>query len=123
MALTCDYCKGPIDEGERHCENCGAPFVAHDAALPDFRFCPACHRRLLALGSPACNYCGRRLPDSYLKVREGDLKRLTQVNDGEETSEVGRKVNELIRQTVRSKSKRSWSLGPVDITGFIDFFR
>ena len=124
MTLTCDYCSGPIGEGEMKCENCGAPFVRHDDALPDFRFCPLCHRRLLALGSPACNYCGHRLPDSYLKAREGDLKRFTQVKEGDETSEAGRKVNELIRQTIRSKPTRSsWSLGPIDIAGFIDLFR
>jgi DNA-directed RNA polymerase subunit RPC12/RpoP len=124
MTPTCDYCNGPIAEGAMHCINCGAPFVSKDAALPDFRFCPLCRRRLLALGSPACSYCGQRLPDAYIKARDGDLKRLTQVSEGEDKSEVGRKVSELIRQTIRSKPARSaWSLGPIDIAGLIDLFR
>lgn len=123
MTLTCDYCSGPIGEGEMKCGNCGAPFVHDDAALPDFRFCPFCRRKLLALGSPACNYCGRRLPDAYLKAREGDLKRLTQVKEGEETSDVGRKVNELFRENLRRKrGSSSWSLGAIDIAGFFDIF-
>ena len=124
MTPTCDYCSSPVSEAGMKCPNCGAPIVHADVALPDFRFCPFCRRRLLAIGSPSCSYCGRRLPDTYLKVREGDLKRLTQVNDVEETSEVGSKVNELIRQTIRNKPTRSsWSFGPIDITFFVDFFR
>lgn len=103
MYFTCDYCGSTIGECETKCGNCGAPVVRNVAALPDFRFCPFCHRRLLALASPACNYCGRRLPDEYIKAREADLKRMAQVEDGEETSEVSRKVNELIRQTVLSQ--------------------
>jgi len=124
MTLTCDYCSGPIGEDEMKCGNCGAPFVRDDAALPDFRLCPFCRRRLLALASPACNYCGLRLPDAYIKAREGDLKRLTQVKDGEETSEVGRKVNELFRENLRrARGRSSWSLGPLDIASLIDRFR
>lgn len=99
MSFTCEYCSGPIGEGEMKCGNCGAPVVRAEAHS-DFRSCPFCRRRLLALGSPACNYCGRRLPSEYIKVREGDLKRMTQVNEGKETSELDGKVNELIRQTV-----------------------
>lgn len=107
-----------------NCGNCGAPIVLDGAALPDFRSCPICHRRLLTLGSPACNYCGRRLPDEYIKAREADLRRITEVTEGEESSEVGRKVDELIRQTARRKRGQSSSaLGLVDITSFIDLFR
>jgi double zinc ribbon protein len=123
MTPTCDYCKGPISEGAMNCGHCGAPFVGVDAALPDFRVCPFCSRRLLALASPACNYCGRRLPDAYLKAREGDLKRMSQVKDGEETSEVGRKVDELFRENLRRKrGSSSGSLGAIDIAGFFDLF-
>jgi len=123
MTLTCDYCSGPIGEGEMKCGNCGAPFVPHDAALPDFRVCPFCRRKLLALGSPACNYCGHRLPDAFIKVREGDLNRLIHVKDGGEMSEVSRKVNELFRENLRRKrGSSSWSLGGIDIAGFFDLF-
>ena len=122
--MTCDYCKSSIVESEMNCANCGAPIVRDRAALPDFRYCPMCYRKLLALGSPACNYCGRRLPDEYIKAREADLKRITEVTDGEESSDVGRKVDELIRQTARHKRGQSSSaLGLVDITSLIDLFR
>jgi DNA-directed RNA polymerase subunit RPC12/RpoP len=122
--LNCDYCNSLIGEGEIKCGNCGAPVVRDDSALPDFRSCPFCHRRLLALGSPACNYCGRRLPDRYINARESDLRRITEVKDGDQTSEMGRKVDELIRQTVKRKKRRSWSLLElVDITRLIDLFR
>lgn len=124
MSFTCEYCSSPIGEGEMKCVNCGAPIARSDAALPDFRSCPFCHRRLLALGSPACNYCGRRLPDEYIRTREADLKRMTQVKEGDETSDVSRKVNELFRENLRRKrGQSSWSLGPIDIAGFIDLFR
>src|SRR5712692_1618564 len=106
MALTCEYCSSSIGEGAKNCTNCGAPITNESAPL-DFRACPFCHRKLLALASPASSYCGRRLPDEYLKAREADLKRITEVKEGEGTSEVGRKVDELIRQTARPKRGRS----------------
>lgn len=121
MSFKCEYCSGAIDEGETKCGNCGAPFVRSDAARPNFRICPFCSRRLLALGSPACNYCGRRLPDEYIKARESDLKRLAQAKEEEETSEVGRKLDELIRQTaLRERTPTSAPHGMVDIASLID---
>jgi hypothetical protein len=66
--MTCDYCHGALGEGATKCPNCGAGAGAREA--PDFRFCPHCKRRLLALGSPACNYCGRALPEEYVRARE-----------------------------------------------------
>jgi predicted amidophosphoribosyltransferase len=124
MALTCEYCGGSIGEDRLNCANCGAPIVYDEHSLPDFRNCPFCHRSLLALGSPACNYCGRRLPDHYIKAREGDLKRLTQVEGREETSEAVRKVSELIRQTgPRKRGQTSSPLGLIDLTSLIDIFR
>jgi hypothetical protein len=110
-------------EGEMKCGNCGAPIVHDGSALPDFRSCPTCHRKLLALASPACNYCGRRLPDEYIEARESDLMRITKVVEGEGTSEMRRKVDELIRQTARHKRGSSSTLGLVDITSLIDLFR
>ena len=99
--MYCEYCSCSIGEAETRCSNCGAPIVRSDAPLPDFRSCPFCRRKLLALGSPACNYCGRRLPDEYIKAREADLKRMNEVSEGEEIDELGRKVDALIRQTSR----------------------
>ena len=111
-------------EGEMKCGNCGAPIVRDGSAVPDFRSCPTCHRKLLALASPACNYCGRRLPDAYIEARESDLMRMTKVVEGEGTSEMRRKVDELIRQTARHERGRSSSpLGTVDITILTDLFR
>jgi len=111
-------------EGEMKCANCGAPIVHDGSGLPDFRSCPTCHRKLLALASPACSYCGRRLPDEYIEARESDLKRITEVGGGEEKTELRRKVDELIRQTARHERGRSSSpVGPVDITSLIDLFR
>ena len=121
--VTCEYCSSLIVEGEMRCGNCGAPLVRDGSALPDFRRCPVCHRKLLALASPACNYCGRRLPDEYIKARESDLKRITEVNEGEGTSDLRGKVNELIRETALHKRGGSSSaLGLVDISSLIDFF-
>src|SRR5262249_2877207 len=78
---ACSYCKSPIAEGDTKCPNCGAPFDPDSSADQDFRDCPYCHRRLLALASPACNYCGRRLPEDFIKAREQDLHRVTEVSD------------------------------------------
>jgi hypothetical protein len=83
-----------------------------------------CHRKLLALASPACNYCGRRLPDEYIKAREADLKRITEVEAGEGASELGSKAGEFFCQTGRHKRGGSSSvLGLVDITSLFDLFR
>jgi predicted amidophosphoribosyltransferase len=120
MASTCDYCGSSITEADKSCGNCGAPVARDQSGLPDFRSCPFCHRRLLALASPACSYCGRRLPDDYIRAREGDLKRVTEVGEGTEIHEVGRKVDELIRQTARGRS--SSSIGVFDISSLTDLF-
>ena len=82
-----------------------------------------CHRKLLALASPACNYCGRRLPDEYIEARESDLKRITEVVEGEGMSEMRLKVDKLIRETAQHKRGRSSALGLVDITILTDLFR
>ena len=120
--MTCEYCKSSMGDAYMHCANCGAPAVRDGSTLPDFRFCPLCHRRLLAIGSPACNYCGRRLPDYYIKARESDLKRIADVAEGKDTAELGAKVDELIRQTARRRPGGSSGHGLVDITTLIDFF-
>jgi len=77
--MTCDYCQSACADGAEKCGNCGAPFGERPA--PDYRFCPHCRRRLLALGSPACNYCGRALPESFVKAREALLERINRASD------------------------------------------
>src|SRR5262249_34476980 len=79
--MECSYCKGAVAESDLNCPNCGAPLEPGDTSAKDFRVCPFCNRRLLALASPACNYCGRRLPEDFIKAREGDLHRVTEIND------------------------------------------
>ena len=78
MPSICDYCHGANNDEATKCENCGAPITAATAAA-DFRHCPFCGRALLALGSPACSYCGRRLPESFLKARDADLHRIGEI--------------------------------------------
>lgn len=83
MPPTCEYCHASSREGATKCENCGAPLNANGAP-EDHRFCPFCKRRLLALGSPACNYCGRALPESYIKAREATLNRIDRARSRED---------------------------------------
>ena len=81
MAANCDYCHSACEEGALKCENCGAPMSA-DRPATDYRICPYCHRRLLALGSPACNYCGLNLPENYVKAHQATLQRIHEANAG-----------------------------------------
>ena len=69
MSRACEYCQSAVAEGAAKCPNCGAAATGEREAR-DFRFCPHCNRRLLALGSPACNYCGRALPGDYVRARD-----------------------------------------------------
>jgi predicted amidophosphoribosyltransferase len=80
MPLTCEYCQGALEEGATKCANCGASVGEREER--DFRFCPHCKRRLLALGSPACSYCGRALPEDFVKAREQMWQRLKEVSAG-----------------------------------------
>jgi len=121
-AVICDYCNSQLAEGELKCGNCGAPIVVDAASAPDYRHCPLCHRRLLALGSPACSYCGRRLPPDYIKARESDLQRVTGSRESGKGTELVEKVDELIRENARKKSGHSSFFGLLDITTFTDFF-
>ena len=101
--MNCDYCESLIADGVTKCVNCGAPVIRDSSSLADYRFCPVCHRKLLALGSPACSYCGRRLPDEYIRAREEDLKRITEVEGIE-------------------SARSAFEMGVGDIASLIDFF-
>ena len=102
--MTCDYCHGVLEEGATKCENCGASLGEREAT--DFRFCPFCKRRLLALGSPACNYCGRALPEDFVKAREALLERVSDVSKGhaseEEIEALEKESDEAMRRALRS---------------------
>lgn len=80
MMASCDYCQGALKEGSTKCSNCGAAVGERD-----FRYCPHCKRRLLALGSPACSYCGRALPEDFIKAREQMWKRVNDLSTGRAT--------------------------------------
>jgi predicted amidophosphoribosyltransferase len=92
MPMTCDYCHSVLEEGATKCGNCGASLGEREAT--DFRFCPFCKRRLLALGSPACNYCGRVLPDDFVKAHEATLQRVSDVSAGHASDEQIRELEE-----------------------------
>jgi DNA-directed RNA polymerase subunit RPC12/RpoP len=76
MRLRCDYCQSECDQGAERCPSCGAPVNHLGVTALDYRRCPFCSRKLLALASPACSYCGRRLPQVYIASHEADLKRM-----------------------------------------------
>jgi hypothetical protein len=116
MAKTCEYCKGTCEDAALKCTNCGAPLSCEVSPGTDYRSCPYCHRKLLALGSPACNYCGRRLPEEYIKARESDLQRITDVGEGNKNAETNSKVDEFFSQTERKGGRTSSIIGLLDIT-------
>ena len=78
MSSRCEYCRSVHEGDALECRNCGAPATLEEA--PDYRFCPYCHRRLVSLGSPTCNLCGRPLPANYVRAREAHLRRVTDVS-------------------------------------------
>ena len=102
--MTCDYCQGVIEEGAAKCSSCGAAAGAREA--PDFRFCPHCQRRLLALGSPACNHCGRALPGEYLRAREALWQKVGDARAGkatpEELQELERGGDDALRRALKA---------------------
>ncbi|HVF87843.1 MAG TPA: hypothetical protein VM866_09645 [Pyrinomonadaceae bacterium] len=98
MAVTCDYCRGACAVGAVKCQSCGAPV---SVATSDYRVCPHCERKLLALGSPACNYCGRALPDNYVKAREATLRRVNENNRERAGGDAGDEWAEHESDTVR----------------------
>ena len=102
--MKCDYCQAVCEEGAAKCAACGAPVPEKEP--PDFRFCPFCKRRLLALGSPACNYCGRALPADFQKAREAIWQRVKEAGAGratpEELDELERSGDDDMRRALRA---------------------
>jgi RNA polymerase subunit RPABC4/transcription elongation factor Spt4 len=104
MDRACDYCHGAISSDATRCASCGAPAGPREA--PDFRNCPHCRRRLLALGSPACNYCGKALPENYIKAREAMWQRIEEASERgaspEELEEIERGGDDELRRALKS---------------------
>jgi hypothetical protein len=104
MPLTCEYCHGVCEEGAAKCTSCGASLGPKPAT--DYRFCPHCRRRLVALGSPACNYCGQALPEDYLKARDAMRQRITDVSAGraepEDLEELEQGGDDALRRALKS---------------------
>ena len=99
MSLKCDYCYGALEEGAAKCPNCGA--AAGEREAPDFRFCPHCKRRLLALGSPACNYCGRALPEEYVRAREALWQKVSKATP-EELQELEQGGDDALKRALKA---------------------
>ena len=105
MTVTCDYCHGALEEGATKCANCGAA-AGGGGEAPDYRFCPHCERRLLALGSPACNYCGRALPEDYVRAREALWQKVGDAGAGnatpEQLEELERESDDALKRALKS---------------------
>jgi hypothetical protein len=100
MPRTCEYCQSTLEDGAKKCADCGAPPTA--AEPTDYRVCPFCRRRLLALGSPACNYCGRALPEDYIKAREETMRRIGEAQTPEDREELERDSDDALKRALKS---------------------
>ncbi|HZS43837.1 MAG TPA: hypothetical protein VFC63_01935 [Blastocatellia bacterium] len=64
----CEYCGSPVDESSSgRCAQCGGQIAIKQR---NYTVCPYCKRKLLALASIACNYCGKGLPEEYIRTRQ-----------------------------------------------------
>ncbi len=105
MARTCDYCRAACADDALKCATCGAPLdLSAGGEAPDYRFCPFCQKRLLSLGSPACNYCGRALPESFVRARGEMLRRVTSASGGSaaDREELERDSDDALKDALRS---------------------
>jgi hypothetical protein len=107
---TCLYCKSICEDGLLKCQNCGAPGISEEATTFDARSCPYCRRKLLALASPACNYCGLKLPEHFIRKREEQLRRIGQMNDASRRGETKDKIDEVLRIAEKHDRKRGGSM-------------
>jgi hypothetical protein len=106
MSLKCLYCESLCDAQALKCQNCSAPLGAEGASSQDFRACPFCKRKLLALGSPACNFCGKRLPEEFIKTRKEDLRRLQELQDPERHRDLHNQFDAIVRRSSSDEQRR-----------------
>ena len=109
MPVTCEYCHGALGEGATKCANCGAAVGAGEA--PDYRFCPYCRRRLVALGSPACNYCGRALPADFVRARDALWQKVSDAGAGKATPEELEELEKNSDDALKRALKALFDLG------------
>jgi hypothetical protein len=84
MSLTCEYCHSLYEDDALKCPNCAAPI--NDGEPFDMRFCPYCKKKLLAIGSPACNYCGKKLPSSFIKAHKVSQEKIIKLDEESKVS-------------------------------------
>lgn len=108
--MTCDYCQGTLKDGAAKCTNCGAAVGEREER--DIRFCPHCKRRLLALGSPACSYCGRALPEDFIKAREQMWQRVNDLSTG--------RASEAEKEALENESDEAMRRALKALLGFKD---
>ena len=112
MRIRCDYCQSESDPGTERCMSCGAPLNYLGVPALDYRRCPFCTRKLLALASPACSYCGRRLPQEYIAAHEADLRRM----DGVTSISFGHEhTDRVARDQSKANTERKQSYGLLNI--------
>ncbi|MBI3649965.1 MAG: hypothetical protein HY231_02825 [Acidobacteria bacterium] len=102
---VCSYCKGKCEVSAVKCQNCGAPLLDEEVMCFDARSCPYCQRKLLALASPSCSYCGLRLPEHFIKKREEHLHRIAAMNEASKNLESKNKIDEVLKIAVRHDRK------------------
>jgi hypothetical protein len=123
MNSICLYCKGLCEAGALKCKNCGAPTLSEDEVTVDVRACPYCRRKLLALASPACNFCGLRLPDHFITRREAHLRRIMEVEDSSHKQKIKNRIDEVLRIAERhDKSGKDSMLELVNWSELTDLF-
>ncbi|HKV42235.1 MAG TPA: hypothetical protein VJX67_23735 [Blastocatellia bacterium] len=121
MNITCEYCHAGTEAGQTTCKNCGAPVPAFDSTA-DLHICPYCARKLLALGSPSCSYCGKRLPEDFIKAREATLSRVTILTNplpnGHPDNKIAETIEALTRVETRTTRRSHTSVSDIlfDIT-------
>jgi hypothetical protein len=120
MESTCSYCNCRHLNGLLKCQNCGAPVDSQESEPSDIRLCPYCLRRLLTLGSPACNYCGRPLPAEYVHAREAILKAITVKESAVEDGKPPQLASDLVKAGRPIGRGNRFSLG--DLFDLTDLF-
>jgi hypothetical protein len=118
MNANCLYCKSFCENGALKCRNCGAPLIAEEEPAIDVRACPYCRRKLLSLASPACNFCGLRLPTHFIKIREEHLRRITKMSDSGNQKVIKGKIDEVLR--IAEKHDRTKNASLLELVDWVD---